>query len=222
MAAVKKDKKFWVGRLLLAVLFIFSAWVYYQLNLNYRNLQSTNEAFEFLSVRQAALSKQYAAEVVVAKKKVAEAEQIVARLTQEKDVLRQENAVLEQKVKLLDKMAELEANITDLRDKNTQLLVEIDRLEKEALLHPEKIKSLDEGKAMMSKFRQKVRVLDRRMSEIKNEMFTAKVEAQKKLDEKRSLAGNNGYLIRNGMVMPQEIILTTGDVNKKVNVEFVK
>lgn len=215
MSESKKDKKFWIGRLLLVILFVFAAWLYYQLELNYRNLETTNQTVDQLLTRQSALTKQYAQEVITAKKKVIEAEQLVAQL-------RQENDVLQQKVKLLDKMAELEANISDLKQKNTSLLTEIDRLEREALLHPEKIKTLVEGQTMMGKFRERVRTLDRRMKEIKRDVFIAKVEGQKELDKKRSLAGNNGYMMRNGMIMPRDIIMTTENANIKVDVKFVR
>jgi hypothetical protein len=229
MSELKKDKKFWIGRTLLVVLFVFAAWLYYQLDENYRNLENTNQAVDDLVVKQTVLTKKYATEVIIAKKKVIEAEQrvveaekAVAQLRQDNVALRQDNTALQQKVKLLDKMAELEANIQDLKQKNTVLLNEIDQLEKESLAHPEKIKNLAEGKTMLTKFREKLRALDVRMHAIKRDAFQAKVQAQKDLDKKRSLAGNNGYLVRNGMVMPQEINLKTENANIKVDVKFVK
>jgi len=64
--------------------------------------------------------------------------------------------------------------------------------------------------------------MDRRMRTLKHEAFTAKVEAQKELDKKRSLAGNNGFLMRNGMSMPMEIVLPSEENKVKVDVKFVK
>lgn len=222
MSEAKKDKKFWVGRLLLAVLFLFAAWLYYELELNYRSLEATNKTVDEVLEKQSVLTQQYAKEIITAKQKVAETEKRIAETEVIVAQLKQENAVLQEKVKLLDKMAELEANIAQMKEKNTALLNEIDRLEKETLLHPEKVKSLDEGRTLMAKFRSRFQGLERRIHAIKQEMHTAKVTAQKEIDKKRSLVGNNGFLVRNGMAMPRDIILPSGDDKVKVDVKIVK
>jgi len=208
---------------LLLVLFLFAGWLYYELDVNYRNLEESNKTVDSMLDKQAALVKRYADELIVTKKQIAEAEALVAQLRQENEVLAKQDEVNKaENAQLRGKMAEMEANVADLKQKNLALLGQIEKLEKDALLHPEKVASVDEGRSLISKFKERLRNMDRRMRTLKHEAFTAKVEAQKELDKKRSLAGNNGFLMRNGMSMPMEIVLPSEENKVKVDVKFVK
>lgn len=235
MAEVKRDKKYWIGRILIGVLLFIFFWSYYLMEENYTKLEMTNQVIENLYQKSAVKTQEYASQVIKLKqeaaenlRQLAENEKLVSqlrddnmRIQQERQDLQAQNAQLQEKVKLLDKMAELEAGIASLKEKNSTLMKDIERLEKEAF-YPDRVKSLVEGKEMKSRIRQKVRSLDLRMRTLTREAFAAKVEAQKEIDRQRSIAGNNGFVMRNGMIMPQDIILTTKDANIKVDVEFVK
>jgi hypothetical protein len=223
MAGAAQDKKFWIGRGLLGVLFLFAGWLYYQLDLNYRNLEDSNKAVDSMLDKQAAQVQRYAGEGIVTKKKIAETEALVAQLKQENEnLLKQEEANKQENDRMRGKMAEMEANVADLKEKNLALLGQIEKLENDALLHPERVKSLAEGKGLISRFKERLRNMDRRMKELKHDVFVAKVEAQQELDKKRSLAGNNGFLVRNGMAMPIDIVLPSVEDKVKVDVKFVK
>jgi len=235
MVEVKRDKKYWIGRILIAVLLLIFFWSYYLMEENYSKLEMTNQVIESLYQKNSTKTQEYASQIIKLRqeaaanlRQLAESEQLVSqlrddnlRIQQERQDLQAQNDQLQEKVKLLDKMAELEAGIAALKEKNNALMMDIERLEKEAF-YPDRVKSLAEGKDMKKRIRQKVRSLDSRMRILNQEAFIAKVETQKEIDRQRSIAGNNGFILRNGMLMPQEIILTTKDEKIKVDVEFVK
>jgi Zn-dependent M32 family carboxypeptidase len=200
--------------IMVSVLMALMAFTYRQLYFSYLVMENSNRISELLLQRQILLMQVKDQQLDSAKRTLRENEIIVTELQFENEKLRE-------KMAMLDKVVELESMIARLKEKNEQLSDQIVGLKEREPDFNESVQSFGEGKKWLSKYSAWIRQVRNRLKDIKKEELDKKVAAQKEQDRIDSLLGNNGYIVRDGQILPREIPLATSQ-NVKVEVRFVK
>jgi len=142
--------------------------------------------------------------------------------------IRQENLALKEKIKLLDQLKEMEREIGELRETNAQIQVQmlqetyaVKTQQDEQTDHLD-FDTVDGGRGLVQKFKGKIRMIRDRIRELKRQQHQRRVVLQQEADRKETLLGNNGFMVRDGQVMPMD---GAGCLSEKsdarIKVEFV-
>lgn len=118
-----------------------------------------------------------------------------------------ENTKLKQELQGLDSLrntenvqntGELQAKITALKDRDTQVSVQLAELKTQMRAFEADISSPEEGRSLIILFQNKIKLVKSHMRYLNQEAFFAKVAAQKEKDRLAVLNGNSGFVVRNG------------------------
>ena len=119
----------------------------------------------------------------------------------------QENARLKQELQGLDDLrntesvqniGELQAKIKTLKDKDSQVSLQLVDLKSQLRAFAAEFSNLDEGRSLIVLFQSKIKLVKSRMRYLKQEAFFVKVAAQKEKDRLAVLNGNSGFVVRHG------------------------
>jgi septal ring factor EnvC (AmiA/AmiB activator) len=121
----------------------------------------------------------------------------------------QENSTLKQELQGLDNLrnsenvqniGELQAKIQTLRDRDSQVSLQLAELKNQLRAFEAEFSTLGEGQSLIVLFQNKIKLVKSRMRYLKQEAFFTKVAAQKEKDRLAALNGNVGFVVRNGQV----------------------
>ena len=116
----------------------------------------------------------------------------------------------------------LEEQIALLNEKNSQFANELAQLKEQMRSFEGNIQNLDEGRAMIHLFQNRLKLVKNKMAYFKQEAYHAKEAAQKQRDQALTLKGNRGYLVKNGETLKEKFPFTSGDKKIQIDVSFVE
>ncbi len=163
-------------------------------------------------------------------------EQTEALLTETK----QQNATLQNQIALLkdqtnlpsavnespeaiQSQKDLENQIALLNEKNSQFSTEITTLKEQMQALTGDVKSLEEGRDMISLFHNRLKLVKAKMHYLKQEARYAKIAAQKERDRILLMRGNKGFLVKKGA--PAQTVngsQKSDDKNVDIDVSFIE
>ena len=202
-----------VGVSLCAVLMLLVGSLISQQMTIYQSMQNSNDLMNDSFEKQAALTRSYAA-------LYQQTSQMLASVRQELDttrsVLQQTETLLTEtkdrneqlqnqlasiqahEVQFFQGREDLEKQIALLHDKNTEFAGELGQLKSQMRAFEGDIRSIDEGKAVISLFKNRLKLVKTKIQYLKREVYYAREAAQKERDRVLSLKGNHGYFVKNG------------------------
>jgi len=146
-------------------------------------------------------------------------DQVTAELTSTKGILTQtqgmlsqaqeENTKLKQELQGLDDLRnsegvknidELQSKINTLKQKDTQISVQLAELKSQLRAFEADFSTPQEGKSLIVLFQSKIKFVKNRMHYLNQEAYITKVAAQKEKDRLAILNGNNGFMVRSGQL----------------------
>ena len=205
------------GLLVLGVFLTLGIWTYQQVSTIYQNMETSHQMVESLVNNQSQVIKAYRDELGLLKKNLASTEELVSQL-------KNENEKLQEKLVLLDKVTELEETINRLKERNALIINHMSTLKEKNFIAENEVKSIKDGRKLIAEYRNRLSKIKGRIKDLKITEQLARIDAQRERDKKESLAGNSGYLVRNGRIVAvgdfSEKILTNKNI--EVNVTFVK
>lgn len=234
---------------LLVVMVGLGSWTYQQFSLNYRSMEASQQTLQALLTHQTDITQSYKQDLALVKERLDQAELFLNAAHTDLDKTQMdltkaqtENMTLRQRIALLDAVAGLEGAISRLKEKNALLINHISSIKQELFPRIQNIKTLKQGRVLITKYHDRLRKIKKRIAKLKRKKRLQRIAAQKKRDQIMLLAGNNGYLLRNGKLSPTRIVLPVFDegtervfpaakigtgkssINKDVNIEvtFVK
>ncbi len=212
-----------------------------QQNSVFLSMEEANQMMMSAADRQAGLTRNY---MVLYHQTVDTLASITKELDSTKNILAQtqdfltqakkENADLQNQIALLNAPGnivaqnqgqtsqaqnELEKQVALLNEKNAQFASELAQLKDQMRSFEGDIKSLDEGKAMITLFHSRVKLVKTKMVYLKREAQFARISAQKERDRLLSLKGNKGFLVRNGEAFREDRTAQPASGDKKVNID---
>lgn len=95
-------------------------------------------------------------------------------------------------------VGELKEKINTLKEKDSQVSLQLVDLKNQLRAFQADISDLNEGHSLITLFQNKIKLVKTRMHYLKQEAFYAKVAAQKEKDRLAVLNGNSGFVLRNG------------------------
>lgn len=95
-------------------------------------------------------------------------------------------------------IGELQAKIQTLKDKDSQVGLQLAQLKSQMRAFQAEFSNLDEGRSLIVLFQNKIKLVKSHMRYLKQEAFFAKVAVQKEKDRLAVLNGNSGFVVRNG------------------------
>ena len=120
---------------------------------------------------------------------------------------RKENVQLQEKMELLTSVyvlqlaqnkEELEKKITALQTENIQFSNELMELRGQLRAFNGEIIDQEEGEAVIALYRDRLKLVKKRMKYFRKKAHLAKIEAQKEIDRIKLIRGNNGYVVKDG------------------------
>ena len=187
LTTARKLKSIFYAFLFIAMI-VLGAYTIREFNLVSMNWQSSSAQLRETSAIQARLQKETAAQLAEAKETLKETELM---LTQAQD----ENARLQSEIaQLKEQTGQLEA----AQSKNEQLNQELSDVKSRLQLYEREINSLEDGRALIATFSQKIRSVKLAMHDLKRQAQEAKIAALKERDRIKMLEGNNGFLLKEG------------------------
>ncbi len=135
---------------------------------------------------------------------LSETQSILSLVKTENQKMQQELQGIEEinNTTLVQMQESFDKNVTDLAEKNSQYSKEITDLKERIRFFEGNIKNIDEGKAFLSLYHNKIHLVKRQIHVLKREIHKAKIAAFKELDRLRLLQGNRGYVIKDGQILP--------------------
>jgi chromosome segregation ATPase len=205
------------GWLFLLILFLGSFWTYRQFSIHLHQLDASHRTLEAMFSEQSGLIKVYKEDLEGLKENLSLTESLLKSA-------QSENERLHQKIALLDQVAEVESTISRLKERNTLLINHIGSLKGEDSFRPQDIKTIEEARKVMNQYEDRLAHVKDRIKEFRRQAVFDRIAAQKERDRIESLAGNNGYLVRNGKAIPITGIPdeSISRRNVKIKVSFIE
>ena len=97
--------------------------------------------------------------------------------------------------------ASLETKIAQLQEQYNQLTADMEATQKQLHYYEGEFNGMEEGKALLTLYRSKIRLVNTKIVYIKKEAQNARIAAQKEQDKIKLALGNNGYMIKDGSVV---------------------
>lgn len=217
----RKPKWIMLRMLLILILVGICAWSYMMFSQVYERVELSHKMVTALLENRTAQAREYAAQLGLAQ----------ANLDQTKAFLndiRQENLALKEKIKLLDQLKEMEREIGELRETNAQIQVQMlqesyaANAQSEPAQNPFDFETIDQGRKWIQKFKRKIQKVRNRIRELKRQQHQNRVSLQQEADRQETLLGNNGFLVRDGQVLPMDGLDAAAQARDvKIKVEFV-
>lgn len=213
--SIQKPKYIFLRMALVFILVGVFIWSYALFKQNYEKVQLSHKMVEALLENETALAKQYAGQLGLMQENLDRTETFL------KDI-KAENMKLKEKIKLLDQLNDMQQELGRLRNENQEIQEQMLRVSAQDQ-SGFAFKTIEKGKSLIRDLRKKLRGVRERIHFIKKENAKKKIAAQEEVDRNESLLGNNGYLIKDGQLMPMDMPdVTTTVGGPKVNVKFLK
>ena len=133
------------------------------------------------------------------------------------------------------KWKNFEGKVSVLEEKNRQLIDEVTTLQAKVDYYSGKVKNIDEGRALLKFYREKMTVVKTKIGQYKAEANQARIATLKELDRIRMQLGNNGFFVKGGKAVkvdkkrydagqPDDIpaaATPSGESSVKIDVKFV-
>ncbi len=222
----RKGEKGWVSSIwvdvgLIAVLVGSSVWIFQQFSSTYHNMQASLQTLQSISTQQADLAQGYKHDLILAKGKFYKAESLLKNVYTNLQMAQTDldntrtdlskaqtkNNNLQQKIQLMDTVADLEDTVSGLKEKSDLLANHINSIKQESFTRAENIKTIQEGRTILSQYHDRLKKIKRRIGSLRHKARLARIDVQKEKDRIMTLAGNRGYILRNGEFSPSVIVL---------------
>jgi len=232
MAKEVKNQNIWGLIVIAAILSGLSYWTYREVANDYMSVERSNKMVAALLENQTQVVRNYAVQVNDFKKSLAQAKEKIAQAETENTELKGKLAALDNVSALEQRVAELEATNIQLKEDmqlaaaaaksredqlNTKLQEYISELD---------FKSIDEGRTILSKYKQKIREIKSRIKNFQIKDRNDEIAAKKAEDTIHLSLGNNGFLLRNGQEAATNVAWpptnTNAPKNVQIDVKFVK
>ena len=209
-----------VGVAALVILTAMMIFIFKQQNAIYENMGDSNTLMQSASQQQAALVRNYSSlylqtkdmlanvtkELDITKSILEQTQLFLAQSKKENAELQEQLAALQAQGAVLTQNDEefsqtrgaLQKQIELLNQKNAEFVNELGVLKEQMRAFEGNIKDLDEGKALITLFSSKLKLVKTKMHYLKREAYYARISAQKERDRILLSKGNKGYLINKG------------------------
>jgi hypothetical protein len=204
-----------LGILLLVAMSGLFYWTYNQLMASNESIQNSNRVYQKVLDDSLAINRANVRELKDFKERLQMTESLLAKMKEENDKLRE-------KLVLLNKVAELESDIARLKERNSQILNQMSQMEWKSPYREQRLKSVGEAKALLAEYADKLRLVKTRIRDIKGAERQKQILALEEADKMKMVLGNNGYLVRDGKIMPAALASPAESQKVKVDVTFVK
>jgi chromosome segregation ATPase len=191
------------------------SWVAQQSFANYEKMEEANQITNELLVQQTAAVRDYSQRVALLKDNLAQTESFLGKIQEENEQLRKQ-------VQLMGELSKLENTIADLQTENTQIVYEMENLKHKVKEDRLEIESVRQGRDLVNKYARKISQVKSKMRALEQKAFQERIAFRQEQDKEMLLLGNNGYLVRNGSLMPVTIPSASPVKDITVNVKFVK
>jgi DNA repair exonuclease SbcCD ATPase subunit len=143
---------------------------------------------------------QVAAELATTKGALSQTRGMLSEAQEENTKLKQELQGLDdlRNTENVQNIGELQAKIQALKDKDSQISLQLAQLKSEMRAFAAEFSNSEEGRSLIVLFQNKIKLVKNRIRHLKQEAFFAKVTAQKEKDRRAVLNGNSGFIVRNG------------------------
>ncbi len=231
MSTEKKGQNLWGLIVIAAILSGLSYWTYREVASDYMTVEHSHQMVQSLLENQTHFVRSYAAQIADFKKNLARTEEKLAEVESE-------NVDLKGKVAMLDSVSALEEKIAQLEAANIQMKQDMQaasaaskmredemHAKLQELLAEQDFKSVAEGRAVLAKYKKKIREIKSRIRGFQIEDRNKEIAEQVKEDEARLSFGNNGFLLRNGQEAPSNTAWPPSKINNKnvqIDVTIVK
>ncbi len=208
---------------LIFVLIALFVWSYWQFIQNYRKVELSQKMVEALLENKTEVARGYAQELGLVRENLEQTQAFV-------NDLQTENIQLKEKVKLLDELKDLEVTIARLRQENTQILDEMQRVKdqqtqqaKLVILRKEGMQftTPEEGRSVLKNLKNRMHKVKRRIHTLRRQEYRRLEQVQDEIDRMESMAGNNGYVIRRGRPTRMDMPDVTSQQNITIDVKIV-
>lgn len=222
MSTEKKKQSLWGLIVIAAILSGLSYWTYREVANDYMTVESSNRMVQSLLENQTKFVRSYAAQINDVKNNLSQAEEKLAQVELE-------NTELKGKMAMLDNVSTLEQKIAMLEEANAQMRQSMEEAQLaskareeemhaklQKLLAEQDFKNVDEGRAVLAKYKKKI-------SEIKARIKGFQIKESDATDDARMMMGNNGFLVRHGQEVPVNVVWPPkANKNVQIDVTFVK
>ena len=214
-----------VGIFLLVMMIVLSAAVLKEEYSNYRNVQRSNQLLLAASQKQAQVSREYAhryhtSEVTLAgvSRQLDSTQQELQAtknlLTQTEYMLTEahtENTRFQSEIQSLRDLmgtkttqdsqdfVQFKEKVDALQQQNTEMSLELATLKSQMRILEGDVTSIEEGKAFVLLYRNKIRAVKGKMNQLRHEALNAQMVISAERSRLKSLGGNQGYLIKEGV-----------------------
>ncbi len=153
-------------------------------------------------------------------------------LEETKDALKETQVLLDQvkleKIKLGEDFNKMKAlndkysqTIIGLEEKNVQINAEMKILQDQLSYYAGNVKNIDEGRELMTVFRERMKLVKAKIKSFKEEAAKARTAALKERDRLKSMLGNKGYFMKDGNIVKVDMdeynALNTKDIKSELN-----
>lgn len=196
--------------------FGLAIWGYVEFSTKYEQVKISNAKIQSLLEQQTQQATNYARELELYKENLHKTEELLSKVQDENNKLRE-------KLVLLDKLDELQETVERLKEKNALMINHMSSARKQEPDFNKSIQNVTEGRKILSKYGHYISDIKNRIAVIRREERRQTIARQKEEDRLKLLAGNNGYMIRDGETMPREIVLPLKEKKDvTIDVTFVK
>lgn len=143
---------------------------------------------------------QVTAELATTKGMLSQTQGMLSEAQEENTTLRQELQGLNslRSTENVRSIGELQAKIQILKDKDSQVSLQLAQLKSQMRAFTTEFSNVEEGRSLIVLLQNKIKLVKSHMRYLKQEAFFAKVAAQKEKDRLAVLNGNSGFVVRNG------------------------
>lgn len=228
--ATEKKQSLWGVIVLTGILSAMFYWTYREMSNNYAQVEGSSRMVQSLLENQTQVVRSYASQISSFKQSLQQTEDLLAQA-------QAENADLKGKLAMLENVAALELKISQLEQANEAIKQEMqlaaatskqreDELHAklEEVLAEQNFKNPAEGRAVMAKYRNKIREIKAKIRDFQIKDRNEEIALKKAQDAARTQMGNNGFLVRNGQNAPVMVAWPPAAPKKNVQIDvtFVK
>lgn len=214
MSVEKKGQNLWGLIVIAAILSGVSYWTYKEVANDYKTVEHSNRMVQSLLENQTHFVRSYAAQIMDFKKTLAQTEQKLAQVQSENMELKNKMAMLDNVAVLEQKIAQMELDASAAKEREEAMHAKL-----QELLSEQDFKTVAEGRALLAKYKKKLREIKSRIRGFQIEDRNKEIALRHKEDEARLSLGNNGYVLRNGQEPSANVVWPPVISNKNVSID---
>ncbi len=214
MSSVKKGQNLWGLIVIAAILSGLSYWTYREVANDYMAVESSNRMVQSLLENQTHFVRSYAAQILEFKKNLEQTQEKLVQVQSENVELKNKMAMLDNVAVLEEKIAQMELAAAAAKEREEAMHTKL-----QELLSEQDFKSVSEGRAILAKYKKKIREIKSRIREFQIEDHNKQIVNRQKEDEYRLSLGNNGYMLRNGQEPSANVVWPPVVTNKNVSID---